>query len=97
LLANLRSSYNTPQHFTLRVSEAGSAALTWDAPLGNGEDGYRIISLSGIVLDVAAGAGSQTFPMPNFDCFMVLAMKQGNVIGNTDILCGLAGASTLGQ
>ncbi len=94
-LANTRSGTGAPQNLTLRVTQSGNAALTWSAPQG-GQDGFRIVSMSGSTINLGPTSGSQTIPLPSFDCFMVLAMRTGLATGNTDIVCGLAGVSNLG-
>ncbi len=95
-LANTHSSAGAPQSLTLRVTQTENAALSWSGPLAGGQDGFRILSLSGQTVSVEASALSRTFALPGFDCFMVFALNGGLAIGNTDAVCGLAGVSTLG-
>jgi hypothetical protein len=97
IIANTRSAIAAPQNFTLRVTQSGNADLTWTGPLGGGQDAFRIISTNGDVVDVSGSIGSRSFPLSGFQCFMVIAMKSGVPMGNTDIACGASGVSTLGS
>jgi hypothetical protein len=91
------STIAAPEAFALRVTQAGTAGLTWNPPSGGGHDGFRVVSLSGMSIDLGPTVGSRNLPLSGFDCFMVLAVRTGAPIGNTDIACGLTVVSTLGQ
>lgn len=95
-LANTRSVTGAPQSLTLRVTQSSNASLTWSAPQGGGQDGFRIVTLSGSTVDVSGTTGSRVFPLQGFDCFMVFAMRNNIAMGNADVVCGLAGVSNLG-
>jgi hypothetical protein len=79
----------------LRVTQGNEARLTWTAPAG-GADSFRVLSLSGASVDLGGATTSWSGPLPGADCFVVESVRAGVVTGQTDVVCGIGGVSTLG-
>jgi hypothetical protein len=88
----------SPNGFTIRLDETSTARLSWSGP--GGQSGYQIVvvpldnSLPRI-LPLSAGATSALVDMGGTaTCFFVQAMVGVNVVGATDVLCGVPGVTT---
>jgi hypothetical protein len=81
------STSGAPGSFTLRLTSATAAVLTWQAPPGVTPDGYLLIPLGGEPVVLAANATSSAQPVSGTACFWLLVLKGGAVSGQTDLAC----------
>ena len=93
----MRSANGAPQNLTLRVSQDNKAVLTWGPPSGGGQDSFRILDLTGAKASVGNTTGTFTTSLLGFNCFAVQSMTGLVPAGTSDIVCGMAGVTTLGQ
>ena len=88
-----------PQAFALKLGGTANATMTWAAPVG-GADSYLLqrIPLDGSpITTVPLGGGATTTTeavTAAGTCFQLLAFK-GAAFGNSNVLCGVPGVSTL--
>jgi hypothetical protein len=83
-----RSASGAPQNLALRLAETNIGRLAWNAPASGGQDGYVIAALSGgVPVVIPASATSASFPIREFDCYVVVAIRAGSPMGNTDVVC----------
>jgi len=94
------SASGAPDQFTLRLNESNTASLDWTGPAG--EDGYVLEALpqSGPprLIPFAANVTSavdDTGGIPT--CYLLAPMAGGSMLGNSDMLCGVPGTSTIGS
>ncbi len=91
-----RSAVGSPQGFTLRLNQSSVASLSWTGPLGGGFNGYLLAPLGGTPVPLAGSATSATVALSGPTCYVLFATASGTPVGNSDIVCGIPGASTLG-
>jgi hypothetical protein len=89
--AGVRSASGAPEGFTIRLSTASTVSLIWAPPQTGGLDGYRLVPLGGMPLDLASSVLSQDQSISGPACFALLAMAHGAAIGNTELLCAVPG------
>jgi hypothetical protein len=94
--ANTQSAVGSPQGLTLRLNQSNTASLSWSAPPGGGATGYLLFPLgsSGIPLPSTTNSTTVTLSAPT--CYVVFATLFNTPIGNSNIVCGIPGASNLG-
>lgn len=92
-----RSATGVPQNLTLTLEETNVARLTWSAPASGAGDGYAIFLLptGGQFHRFGSGRTSASLELSGFTCFMVAPTSGGRPIGNSDVVCGMPGVSTL--
>jgi hypothetical protein len=95
-LVNSKSPVNAPQNFTLQVTQAGQAQLSWQGPLGGGQTGYLLVPLGGTSQVLDGGATNLALPLPSLTCFWLIVLQGDNPVGFSDIACGQAGLTNLG-
>lgn len=93
---NIRSATGSPQNFTMRLNQSNVASFSWQGPLGGGQDGFALFPLGEAPIPLAGSATGATHAMAGPTCYALFATRGGVAIGNTDILCGIPGVSTLG-
>jgi hypothetical protein len=86
-----------PQAFTLRMNQSGTASLSWAPPSGGGQDGYLLVTIGGLAQSLSASANSASVPINGLTCFALGAVRNGALMGYSDLLCGLPGFSNLGS
>lgn len=66
------------------------------APAGGGQDVHALLHLGGspVVLGADATRASQAMSVPT--CCLLFALRLTTATGNTDLLCGIPGVSTVG-
>jgi hypothetical protein len=92
-LARVRSG-QAPVDFTMWLSQSAQARLSWAAPAGSAPTGYVVLVLGGEPRAVPLGVGQtvlvdETGGGPT--CYVVLTVVDGEIVGNTDALCGVPG------
>lgn len=92
VIRNLRSGL-APSDFGIRLDGPRTATLSWTPP--GGQDGYVLAPLgrSAVALDGSATSASQ--PVVGTTCFLLVPTLRGAPIGNTDVVCAVAGVGTL--
>jgi hypothetical protein len=88
------SIVGSPQGYTLRLNQTTTANLTWSPPSNAQANGYLVITLGGPAQEVSGSTTSQAVPTNGLTCYIVGALNNGNLIGWTDLLCGLPGFAT---
>ncbi|MGI8912441.1 MAG: hypothetical protein ACR2JY_01415 [Chloroflexota bacterium] len=99
-LPGYQSASGVPTNFSIALDQSPLAGFTWGAPAG--EDGYVLVAVpsSGpqrqtILTNVAVSTSDNTGGQET--CYLLASLASGGstVLGNTDLLCGLPGFSTL--
>jgi hypothetical protein len=92
-----RRGTGVPEQFTLRLNQSATASLSWGSPGGqsayilaavpmNGT-GPRFVPLEGSVTSITDATGG----VPT--CYVLVAASESTVVGSTDVLCAVPGAS----
>jgi hypothetical protein len=69
--------------------------MSWSPPAGGGHDDYLVVRLGGGSQPAGASQTTATMLLSGPTCFVVVAMRSGAPMGNSDILCGIPGVSNL--
>jgi V8-like Glu-specific endopeptidase len=93
---NVRSAFGAPQNLRIQLNQSSLATLSWTAPPGLLYDGYMLVPLGGSPQLLPAGTTSHPWLLPGPTCFVLFATRFGAPVGNSDIVCGIPGVSTLG-
>ncbi len=93
---NTRSVVASPQGLTLRLNQSNVASLSWTGPIGGGFNGYLLVPIGGTAIPLSASATSTSVALGGPTCYVLFATSSGTPVGNSDIVCGIPGASTLG-
>ena len=88
-----------PQNFALQLNQSPIATLSWGLPPG-GVDGQALIAIpwdgsEPVTVPLDPAATSATYNTRGAPACFVLVQSEGADGGNTDVLCGLPGSSTL--
>jgi hypothetical protein len=92
---NVRSLFWAPQSLRLQLNQSSVASLVWTGPQGVIYDGYVLVPLGGTPITLPASATSQSLSLSGPTCFVLFVTRFGAVVGNSDVVCGVPGVSTL--
>jgi V8-like Glu-specific endopeptidase len=93
---NVRSVFWAPQNLRLQLNQSSLATLSWTAPAGVLYDGYVLAPLGGTPQALPANATTHSVSLTGPTCFVLFVTRFGAVAGNSDVVCGVPGVSTLG-
>jgi hypothetical protein len=97
VMVGSHSVSGAPSSFTLRMNQSTTASFTWGPPLAGGQDGYLLVPLGGSAQVFGATASSANIAAIGLSCYVLGALSGGQLIGYTDVLCGMPGFSNLGS
>ena len=88
---NVRSPANAPEDFAIQLNQSMTARLTWqpNVPV----EAYLLVPSIGAPLVVQGAATSATYPMTGPTCFVLVAVRDRSIAGNSDALCGVPGVA----
>jgi hypothetical protein len=94
LAPHTHSASGAPPSFTLRLNQSSTASLTWIPP--GGQAGYVLVAIPSngsqryqILSATATSATDDTTGQPT--CYLLIALANGSVMGNSDVECGIPG------
>ncbi len=93
---NTHSATGAPQSLTMRLNQSNIASLSWGAPLGGGANGFLLFPLGSSGIPFPNTTTSTSLALSSPTCYVLFATVSGIPVGNSDIVCGIPGASTVG-
>jgi len=94
-LVGFHTPIGSPQAFTLQLNQSSTANFAWAQPVGGGQDSYDLLMIGGSGQILTAGTTSASLPASGMTCYVLGALRGADILGYTDLHCGLPGFSNL--
>jgi endo-1,4-beta-xylanase len=94
VVSNTRSGGGAPRDIAISLNQTSTATLTWLPPV-SGATAYLLVPSSGPPISLAGTATGASHSLAGPTCYAVFAFSGPSFVGNSDLVCGIPGLSSL--